>query len=116
MSEFKINQNKLITDNFEVKFEHKINKVEYISKIYLVLLEIPKGSNEVDNLYAVNEKGEIFWRVQSVKDAFNIPQNTPYIAMNIINSKIVQVTSFFGMRYSLEILSGKLIDKECIGW
>ncbi len=70
----------------------------------------------MDNLYAVNEKGEIFWRVQSAKDAFNITQNTPYISMNIINSKIVQVTSFFGMRYLVEIRSSKLIDKECIGW
>ncbi|MFD1738085.1 hypothetical protein ACFSCX_16240 [Bacillus salitolerans] len=116
MSEWIINQNKLIANGFKVEFEHKIDKAEYVSKVYLVLLEIPKGSNEVDNLYAVNENGEILWRVQSVKDAFNIPQNTPYVAMSIIDSKTVQVTSFFGMRYLVEILSGKLIDKECIGW
>mgnify|MGYP001324420116 CR=1 FL=1 len=96
--------------------ENEINKAEYINKVYLVLLEIPKGSNEVDNLYAVNERGKILWRVQNVKDAFNIPQNTPYVSMNIIDSKIVKVTSFFGLRYSVEILSGKLIDKESIGW
>ncbi|MRX73695.1 hypothetical protein GJU40_16260 [Bacillus lacus] len=116
MSEFRIYHNKLITNDFEIEFEHVINKVEYISKIFLVLLKIPKGSSEVNNLIALNEKGETLWRVQNVKDAFDIPKNTPYVSMNIIDSRIVKVTDFFGMRYSVDILSGKLIDKECMMW
>lgn len=116
MNEVRFEANKVITSRFEIEFDYKINKVEYVNKIILVLLEIPKGSKEVDNLYGVDEMGNILWRVQSIKEAFGIPQNTPYVALKIVNSDIVQVTSFFGMRFSVDISNGKLIDKESIGW
>jgi hypothetical protein len=77
---------------------------------------VPEGSKEVDNLFGVDSKGNVLWRVQSVKDAFCLQQNTPYISMEILDKQIVQVTSFFGMRFFVEISSGKLIDKECIRW
>ncbi len=115
MSDYKLSENKLITYNFQIEFKHKINKVELINDIYLVMLEIPKGSKEVDNLYGV-KNGKILWRIQSVGEAFNIPQNTPYISLKILNSEKAQVTSFFGMRYTVEILSGRLLEKESVGW
>ncbi|MDQ6423118.1 hypothetical protein RB620_27175 [Paenibacillus sp. LHD-117] len=49
-------------------------------------------------------------------EAFGIPQNTPYVALKVVNVDTVQVTSFFGMRFSVDISNGKLIDKESNGW
>lgn len=116
MKEIKFDQNKLITSEFEVEFEHNIDKVEFINDIYLVLIEIPKGSKEVDNLFGVNLSGNIIWRVQSVSEVFDISQNSPYVALKVINNQKAEVISFFGIRFSVNISNGKLIDKECIGW
>jgi hypothetical protein len=116
MNKIRFEANKLITSSFEVEFEYNIDKIEYIDRIILVLLEIPKGSKEVDNLYGVDEIGNILWRVQSIKEAFGIPQNTPYVALKVVNADTVQVTSFYGMRFSVDISNGKLIDKESIKW
>lgn len=116
MKKIEYRDNKLIADDFEVIFKHKIAKIECAMDVCLVLIELPKGSKEVDNLYGVDMRGNILWKVQSVKDAFNIPQNTPYIALKLIDAKKVQVISFFGMRFTVDVLSGKLIDKECMGW
>lgn len=116
MSKIRFEENKLITSSFVIEFEYNIDKVEYTNKIIIVLLEIPKGSKEVDNLYGVDEVGKILWRVQSIKEAFGIPQNTPYVGLKVVNADTVQVTNFYGMRFSVNISNGKLIDKESIGW
>lgn len=116
MSSFTISSNKLKTSEFEIEFEHEIDLVEYVGSKYLVMLKIPKGSKEVDNLLGVDLKGEVIWKVQNAEEAFGILQNTPYIAMRIIDEKYAQVTSFFGLRFTVDIKSGKLIEKESIGW
>ncbi len=56
MSSFTINNNKLETSDFEIEFEHEIDLVEYVGNRYIVLLKIPKGSKEVDNLLGVDSK------------------------------------------------------------
>lgn len=116
MSKINFNANRLITSTFEIEFDYDISKVEYDNGIYLVLLEIPKGSTEVDNLFGVDEKGKICWRVQSIKEAFEIPQNTPYVSLVVASKGVAKVTSFYGLRFTVNTSNGKLIEKESIGW
>lgn len=49
-----------------------------------------------------------------MEEAFGIPQNTPYVALEIVNEDTVQVTSFYGMRFYVDISNGKLIGKESV--
>lgn len=116
MTKYNVIENMLITDSFQIEFEHKINTIEMVEDIYLVLLKVPKGSKEVDNLYGIDKYGKIIWRVQNIKEAFDIPQNTPYIALRVLDSQKAQVTSFFGIRFTINTRNGKMIEKECIGW
>ena len=87
----------------------------YIKARFLILLEIPKGSKEIDNVYAVNEYGDVLWKIQNVLDAFNIKQNTPYISLDFQDNDIV-VTNFYGLKYHLDIINGYLFNKECNNW
>lgn len=116
MNEFKFETNKLTISEVEIEFDYDIGKVIRVDKILLVLLILPKGSKEVDNLYGVGENGEILWRIQSVDEALGITKNTPYVSLKVVNPRVAQVTSFFGMRFSVDIRNGEIIDKKCIGW
>lgn len=116
MQDFKIQDNLLITNDFSLEFESKINLIEKVNDLFLVLLEVKKGTKDVDNLYGVDNNGKVIWRIQSVNDAFGIVQNTPYVALKVLCADRAQVTSFFGMRFIFYIDSGKMLEKECIGW
>ncbi len=116
MRNFTFEKNILKIKEVEILFKHDIDAVEHVDGKYLVLLRVPKGTQEVDNLYAVDSKGKIIWEVQSAEEVFDISKNTPYVAMKVVNSKIVKVTSFFGLRFSVSIVDGKLLEKESIGW
>ena len=111
-----IRGNCLVTEQFEVEFEFPISIAIYTSNIYVVLLAAPRMSAVVDNLYGVDHKGRIIWKVQSVQSAFKLINSTPYIALKAINEKVVSVTNFYGMRYYVDVVDGKLIEKENIRW
>lgn len=116
MQEFNIKDRSMVTADFRLDFENKIKVIEKVNDIFLVLLEVEKGSTDVDNLYGVDKFGKIIWRIQSIKEAFGIAQNTPYIALKVIDFEKAQVTSFFGMRFTFCIHNGRMLEKECIGW
>jgi hypothetical protein len=105
-----------VTPDFRLDFKNKINTIEKVNDIFLVLLEVEKGSTDVDNLYGVDKYGVIIWRIQSIKEALGIAQNTPYISLKVIDFEKAQVTSFFGMRFTFCIHNGQIFEKECIGW
>jgi hypothetical protein len=116
MLDYNINKNKLKTQVFEVSFDHEIMDAKVVNDVYIVLLEIKKGSLEVDNLYGISSVGKAKWRVQSVKEAFNIQNNTPYISLDVSEDGKVKVTNFYGMRYRVNPENGLLIEKECLTW
>lgn len=116
MSNFNFIDNSLVTSTFIVDFESRINAVEKIDDVYLVLLDVEKGSIEVDNVRGVDDSGRVIWKIQNVEEAFGIMHNTPYIYMKALDSSTAQVTSFYGMRFTFDIHSGKMIKKECIRW
>ncbi|OEF99295.1 hypothetical protein BHF71_09230 [Vulcanibacillus modesticaldus] len=112
----KISGNELITNSFRKVFEYLIKDYIVIQGFCIVLLQIPKDSKKVDNVYGVSLLGDITWRIQSVQDAFNITQNTPYISIDLNSEGNLTVTNFFGMRYVVNHTNGKLLKKECIRW
>lgn len=111
-----IKKKTLITQDFKVDFNYEIDDVLLVKEMYVVLLRLPKGTKELDNVYGLDLCGNISWRIQSVTDAFNIEQNTPYIALDKLNNDKIIVTNFFGMKYTVDVENGFLTDKECIAW
>lgn len=116
MNSYMIEKDIFKTTEFEIKFQYDIDSIEHISNTYLVLLRIPMGSKEVDNLLGLDSNGNVIWRVQNAVEAFGILQNTPYVAMNVVDSKKVKVTSFSGFRFTVSIEDGKLLEKEHLRW
>lgn len=116
MENYTTNNNILKTEEFILPFDHDIADVKLVNNMFIILLRIPKGSKEVDNLFGISSNGNMVWRVQSVQEAFNIQHNTPYIAVDIINDAMIQVTNFYGMRYGVNPKNGYLINRECIRW
>ena len=116
MKSYTIEKDILKTIEFEIQFQYDIDSVEHINNMYLVLLRIPMGSKEVDNLLGLDSNGKIVWKVQDAGEAFGILQNTPYVAMHIVDSKKVKVISFFGFCFTVRIEDGKLLEKEHLRW
>ena len=116
MNEFIYEKKILKTESFEVVFQHDINCVLKIDNMFLVLLKIPLGSNEVDNLFGVDLEGHIKWRIQNANEAFGTLKNTPYVLISAVDNQTVKVTSFFGLRFTVSITDGKLHDIEHIRW
>lgn len=113
---FRIENGILRTNSFSRSFNYPIGDVKLLNNVYIVLLKLPKGSKEVDNVYGVDKAGKIIWRIQSIKDAFGIMQNTPYVSVDIDEIKNLSVTNFFGMKYYVNFKDGTLREKECIHW
>lgn len=121
----KYTNNKLITKMKEVKFQYNILDIRYSNGLYVVMLDIPKSVDEIDNIYGVNEDGVIVWRVENPIRAFNISEDTKgyayykqsvYVGFLESNDKFLHVVTFFGMKYKLNGENGKLIEIEQSRW
>ncbi len=124
-SNYEVAENSLITTNFKIDFEHNISNVIYWDDIYVVLLFIPNNVNETDNIYGINSKGEIVWRIQNPIKAFKIDKNeqgynylssSVYVHMHLDSDGIFTATTFFAMKYMFDYKTGKLLKKEYGRW
>lgn len=115
MPNFTVENSTIKTEKFIYTFDYEIDEIQNVDDILIVLLKIPKGSKEVDNLYGLSLSGQLLWRVQSVQEAYSIPHNTPYVALAITSEKKIRVTNFYGIRYTVNPKNGTLTDKESIG-
>lgn len=117
---YKVIDNKLFIDENECDFEYNIEDVKYQEGVYIVLLNIPSEVNEADNIYGVNELGEVIWRIENPIIAFNIKpdeQGYNYYADSIYVGLFVSegkfsASTFFGMNYVFNFKTGKLISKK----
>ena len=126
MNNFQIKRNELkISDSVVVAFDYEISEVMYLSGIYIVLLNIPVGVDEIDNIYGVVSSGDIVWRVENPKKTFELDENTQgfeyytksvYKGINSDDKEILSGTTFFGMKYIIDHKTGKLLKKEYLHW
>lgn len=122
---YEIIESTLRTSSFMVNFEYNIADVKYWDGIYVVLLAIPNGINETDNIYGVNSYGKIIWRIENPIRAFNIgkdDQGYNYLASSVFT--LVHLSSdgtftantFFAIKYTFDCKTGKLLKKESGRW
>ena len=125
ISEFRVLDKMLKTDGFETSFDYKIEDVKYQDGIYVVLLYIPSGLKEVDNIYGVDSDGKIVWRIENPIQAFNIEKDVSwyehmassiYVMMNLSLSGVFTATTFSAMKYTFDHRTGKLLDQEFMRW
>ena len=122
--EYEIIDNTLRTRSFNVNFGYKITDVTYWDGVYVVLLSIPNKVDEVDNIYGVDENGNIIWRIENPIKAFKIDkkeQGYNYFASSVyvnvrLDEGIFIGTTFFAVKYTFDYKTGKLINKEPSKW
>ena len=122
-SSFEMSEKRLIINNFEVNFDYNIENVVYWDGVYVVLLHIPNESKEVDNIYGVDCNGDIIWRIENPIQAFNVDENVTwydhlalsiYVGLNLTPAGDFSATTFFGIKYTFDHKSGKLLEKEFV--
>ena len=120
---YKISGNKLITDNFTTSFEYNIGQIECWDEMYVVMLDIPVGVDELDNVYGVDFNGKIVWRIESPLKAFNVVKETQgymyyaksiYVCINLHEKGILTATTFFSMCYTVDHKTGKLLAETMV--
>lgn len=122
---YEVEKCELKTANFTVKFDYEIAKVEYLDGIYIVLLYIPVGIDEVDNIYGVDSNGNVLWRVENPVKAFSLSEDDQgfmysaksiYVGLNLDEAGTLSGTTFFAMRYTIDYKTGKLLKEEFMRW
>ena len=93
------------------EFTYLIRDAKLCKDKVIVLLEIPFKDDEINNLYALNEKCEIIWKVEDLKAIFKSQVLLPYEQM-IIEDNIVIVSDFYGRRYYINCDDGKIIKRD----
>ena len=87
MRTIRIKHNKLYINRTSVHFNYNIQEVIIMDSRVIVLLEIPMGVYETDNVYAVGLDGKIQWQVQSRKELSEeyskMSVLMPYVGMHI---------------------------------
>ena len=93
------------------EFAYLIRDAKLCEDKIIVLLEIPFEDDEINNLYALNEKCEIIWRVEDLKDIFKNQVLLPYEQM-VIEDKVAIVSDFYGRRYYINCDDGKIMKRD----
>ena len=110
----------LKTKSFEVNFDYNISEVKYWDGIFVVLLDIPVGTNEIDNVYGVDSSGKVVWRIENAARAFSVDENAPwyntyaqniYVGINLSADGILVAFSHQSMKYTVDCKTGKLLDE-----
>lgn len=123
--DYEIKKNELKTDRFTVEFDYKIAEVKYLDGIYVVLLDIPVGIDEIDNIYGVASNGDVLWRVENPVKAFKLDKQTQslenyangtYVGINLDESGTLSGITFSAMKYTIDYKTGKLLKKEYMRW
>ena len=126
MNDYRIENKKLLSKDFKVDFDYNIKDIQYIDNIYIILLDIPNNVDEIDNVYGVNEKGEIIWRIENPEKTFPVNKTgkpeydnialSVYVSINFNPDMLLTATTFFATKYVVDYKTGKLLKKEQGRW
>jgi hypothetical protein len=123
--DYEIVENTLKLNGFAVDFKYQIADTKYWDGIYIVMLEIPNEINETDNIYGVDSKGNVIWRIENPIKAFNVAKNeqgynylaaSTYVHMHLGLNGDFTATTFFAIKYTFDYKTGKLLGKKAGRW
>lgn len=115
-----INGNQLDV-NFKkiVTFSHKIKSVIILDSQIIVLLEIPKGIYESDNIYCVDMSGSFIWQIQNrsfLSEKYAKEQiKGPYVGIHMHKDGVLEAVDYLGGRYLFNVENGYVIERNTKG-
>lgn len=108
---FKKKENYIFINNRKVEFPYPIDKVLDSHGLAIVLLDIPNEISYFDNVFAVNEFGEIVWRIESAQHKYNRNDVTPYVLLSVDAENKLRVADWYGIGYFIDPKTGKIKGK-----
>ncbi len=102
--------NRLTIDGEIIDFSHEIRQFEMFENKIIVLLSIPQNDNTIDNIYAVSDKADILWRVESLVVKY---LELPYEQM-VIHGDEIRATDFYGRRVFISGKTGVIMKNDIV--
>ena len=110
----KFENNVLTINSLKIEFQDKIIEAILFDKV-LVLRTDNFESSTNENVYGVNTDGKIVWQIEKLE--YFIHKNKkyegiskPYVSIQKLNDKTLQLTNFDGTKFQVDFRSGKLIS------
>ncbi|GAA0306176.1 hypothetical protein GGQ92_002891 [Gracilibacillus halotolerans] len=101
----------LVVNNIKLVFDYNIRFVKEVNTIVIVLLEVPYNVKYLNNVFGVSSEGKIKWRIRKAIDDHSIKNPLPYENL-MVHGENVFVTDFYGRRFSVNPINGKLISSD----
>lgn len=94
-------------NNISYDFEYDIRTVVQHKEKYIVLLEIPFNSEEINNIYCLDAQANLVWQSEDLYNLYPELKNLPYEQMGIKEDSIF-ASDFYGRNYKINIENGKI--------
>ena len=108
-------KNTLFVNGRAVVFTHEIRMAEICDDLIIVLLAIPYGDDTIDNLYAVDQYGDVVWQSQKLKLLYPTQSIDPYEGFRLTEDGIIAY-DFCARRYLISPETGKVLKQTVGRW
>ena len=106
MQKIRYDNKRLIVDEEPIDFSHTIKDIKIYKNLILVLLTVPKGEINNQNVYAVDVRNKsIVWRIQEPDSIYD---DSPYINFDNFFGEIV-IGNWNGISYEINSQNGNKI-------
>ena len=117
----RIESNKLILQNKEIKFEATIKKIIEAKNIIIVHLLNGNGLNfnikqPEDNVYAVDIDGNIIWNIKDILSKNGDKSNVYIISISLNEKNNLLLNDHMGWHYEVDISKGEVINEYVSEW
>lgn len=92
-----------------VEFPFEIVQVITYNDTFLVLLDIPEESEELNNIYCLDQDGNQIWQSEDLHVIKQDMLLLPYEAMEI-REEYLYAADFYGRHYKINPVNGKILD------
>ncbi len=89
-------------------FDHNIREVIKYKDTYIVLLEIPFSSDEINNIFCLDENANIKWQSEDLSKKYPKRRNLSYEGMEL-EENIIYANDFLGRDYCIDAENGKIL-------
>lgn len=94
-----------------ITFAYEIEQVLSFEDTFIVLLAIPEDSDEINNIYCLDQNGRKLWQAEDLNVWRKGMLNLPYEVMEIKDEELY-AADFYGRHYKINPKNGKIL--ECI--
>jgi outer membrane protein assembly factor BamB len=89
-----------------VKFDYPVREAVQIDDITVICLEVPMNRKLNENVYALDNEGNLLWQVKPARHAY---ENSSYVGVKALGN-VVRVFNWDGMVYDLNPKTGDVLS------